>query len=433
MLRPPETTLLIYAEQGGPRFSYIVTLLFGENATITHREDFFSQFTGPRLQYTVEKKFSDPLHIQPKGLVFETDIHPVSIECSRWEEYPIFFAGSGDIPFDIFSAAFYLVARYEEYLPFSPDRYGRYPHTASVAYQQGFLGIPLVQFWAKMVKNKLGISEQPSQFTKPCFVPSYDGDVLFKYKYQSALHTMRLAAAHLFRFQAAALSNQIQVIRGKLPDPYENWQLLWDTLAETGRKSIFFFSANTHQRGKDQQPSIRLAAVQKIMHACSQHGKLGWHPSLQGSVNFSTMQQELGLLQTTMQQTIADVRFHYLRFQLPASYQWLLQLGIEREYSMGYGGVNGFRASYADSFPWFDLERNQATNLLIHPFCYMDTTAIYHQRCSPEEAISQLLALQKSTCGVVKELMLIFHPHCLASHEWRRVHDSLLLSNLQLT
>ncbi|MFY7816329.1 MAG: DUF7033 domain-containing protein, partial [Chryseobacterium taeanense] len=122
-------------------------LLFGEKAAITQREDLFTQFNGPRLQYIAAKKFGEPMHIQPRGLVFESDIHPVSVVCTKWEGYPIFFSGSGDIPFDIFSASFYLVSRYEEYLTFTPDQYGRFPHTASIAFREGFLDIPLVQHW----------------------------------------------------------------------------------------------------------------------------------------------------------------------------------------------------------------------------------------------------------------------------------------------
>jgi len=426
MLPSPETTLLIYAEQGGPRFTYIVALLFGDNAVITQSEDLFTQFNGPRLQYIAAKKFREPIHIQPGGLVFESGIHPVSVVCTEWEGYPIFFSGSGDIPFDIFSASFYLVSRYEEYLAFTPDQYGRFPHTASVAFREGFLHIPLVQHWVTLLKKKLGISKDPSNAEMPSFLPSYDADVLFQYKHQSVFNNLRSLGGHLLRGQLFAIANQIQVILANRPDPYDNWTSLWNFLHESGKKGIFFFSANEKQQGNDRQLSIHQSAVQTIMRESSRRGLLGWHPSLQSAGSFSGMQQELKVLHTTLQQKMEDVRFHYLRFQLPASYRWLIELGIQREYSMGYGAVNGFRASYADTFYWFDLERNQVTNLQVQPFCYMDTAAIYHQKWTPHKAIDHLLQLQKNTQGVVKELSLVFHPHCLAASEWRMVHDQIL-------
>jgi len=426
MLPTPETSLLIFTQQGGARLDYIVSILFGKQAVVTENEQLFTQFGGARIQYVTEKKFDQVLHIQPQGLVFDSDIHPITIECTFWKGYPIFFSGEGDIPFDIFSAAFYLVSRYEEYLPFTPDKYGRFPHTASLAYREGFLSIPLVQHWVQQLKQILGASFSPSITDEPIFLPTYDGDILFQYKHQSIFHNLRSLFGHLLHRRFSAVSRQIQVIGGSIPDPYYHWPSVWKSLKDAGRKGTYFFSANEKQQGNDRQLSIHLSAVQSIIQECSRQGKVGWHPSLQGSVNFFEMQKELALLQQGLLQSITDVRFHYLRFRLPASYQWLIDLGIEREYSMGYGAVNGFRASYADPFPWFDLQKNAVTSLIIHPFCYMDTAAIYHQHYSPDEAIAFLKQLKENTRGVVLQLSLVFHPHCLASPGWKKVHDEVV-------
>jgi hypothetical protein len=211
-----------------------------------------------------------------------------------------------------------------------------------------------------------------------------------------------------------------------MPDPYYQWPSLWKLLKEAGKQGAYFFSANEKQQGNDRQQSIHLAAVQNIIQECSRQGKVGWHPSLQSSVTFSEMKKELGLLQQFFFPTITDVRFHFLRFRLPESYRWLIDLGIDREHSMGYGAVNGFRASYADPFPWFDLQNNKVTSLLIHPFCYMDTAAIYHQHWAPDEAMAYLNQLQENTRGVVVQLSLVFHPHCLATPGWKKVHDEVV-------
>ena len=426
MLPTPETSLLIFTQQGGPRLDYIISVLFGKQAAVTESEQLFTQFGGARIQYLTEKKFDKVLHVQPQGLVFESDIHSIIIECARWEGYPIFFSGAGDIPFDIFSAAFYLVSRYEEYLPFTPDKYDRFPHTDSLAYREGFLSIPLVQHWVQQFKQILGVSFSPSITDEPIFLPTYDADILFQYKHQSIFHNLRSLFGHLLHGRFSALSHQIQVIGGSMPDPYYQWPSLWKLLKEAGKQGTYFFSANEKQQGNDQQLSIHLAAVQSIIQECSRQGKVGWHPSLQSSVTFSEMKKERGLLQQVLLPSITDVRFHFLRFRLPESYRWIIDLGIDREHSMGYGAVNGFRASYADPFPWFDLQNNKVTSLLIHPFCYMDTAAIYHQHWAPAEAMAYLKQLQKNTRGVVDQLALVFHPHCLATPVWKKLHDDVV-------
>ena len=53
------------------------------------------------------------------------------------------------LPFDIFSALFYLLSRYEEYLPFTPDEHGRFEASQSLAWRQGFLQQPVVDQWVK--------------------------------------------------------------------------------------------------------------------------------------------------------------------------------------------------------------------------------------------------------------------------------------------
>ncbi|HHS95852.1 MAG TPA: hypothetical protein ENJ45_04615, partial [Phaeodactylibacter sp.] len=63
-----------------------------------------------------------------------------------------FFCGEGgevDLPFDIFAMSFYLLSRMEEYgAGVQRDEHGRFPAKASLAYQNGFLGQPLIDQWA---------------------------------------------------------------------------------------------------------------------------------------------------------------------------------------------------------------------------------------------------------------------------------------------
>lgn len=66
----------------------------------------------------------------------------------------IFFKNSDEeIPFDILGASFWLLSRYEEYLPHKSDPENRFAFKSSLAYQYDFLHYPLVNYWLVVLKG----------------------------------------------------------------------------------------------------------------------------------------------------------------------------------------------------------------------------------------------------------------------------------------
>jgi hypothetical protein len=80
---------------------------------------------------------------------------------------------------------------------------------------------------------------------------------------------------------------------------------------------------------------------------------------------------------------------------------------------MGYGSINGFRASVASSFPWYDLEREEATPLTIYPFCFMDANSLYEEKHTPQQAYEELMTLYNYVKKVNGMLITIWHNHML--------------------
>jgi hypothetical protein len=97
---------------------------------------------------------------------------------------------------------------------------------------------------------------------------------------------------------------------------------------------------------------------------------------------------------------------------------------------MGYGTVNGFRASVAHPFYWYDLMNEKVTNLLIHPFCYMDSTAIFDERLNAEMAMEQMSSLYEAVKKVGGTFSFILHNHFLAEQaewmSWRQLYEDFL-------
>ena len=91
-----------------------------------------------------------------------------------------------------------------------------------------------------------------------------------------------------------------------------------------------------------------------------------------------------------MMKPVTKSRQHYIRMNLPETYRLLLENGIKEDHSMGYGSINGFRASVASAFIGMTLGQIKETKLIIRPFCYMEANSFFEQRYSAEHCGKEL-------------------------------------------
>ena len=71
--------------------------------------------------------------------------------------------------------------------------------------------------------------------------------------------------------------------------------------------------------------------------------------------------------------------------------------------------INGFRASVASPFFWYDLEKEEQTDLLLHPFCYMEANSFYEQKVSSQEALEEMLHYLNEVKKVNGTLITLWH------------------------
>ena len=136
--------ILIHSPQLSPRIRYIFKLilgdLLGDEAGFTSKTEEFEAFEGPKINYSADNNCGG-LFFEAQGLLSEKEIKNQESHCVEDVEdiafFPVYDKGSA-LNFDPFAASFYLVSRYEEYLPFVRDEYGRFQAKESLAWQQGF-------------------------------------------------------------------------------------------------------------------------------------------------------------------------------------------------------------------------------------------------------------------------------------------------------
>ncbi|MEN9525668.1 MAG: hypothetical protein RLZZ256_1052, partial [Bacteroidota bacterium] len=145
--------MLLYAHTITSRLRYIAEWFqehhLHEAIELTDSVDYFRSYTGARINYSAQRITDKECWIEPHSILFEEEIHAIPITVSTNGSFPIFFCARGDMGFDLLGASFYLIVRYEEYLSFNRDMYGRYAHEQSIAFEHGFLHRPIVDEWMK--------------------------------------------------------------------------------------------------------------------------------------------------------------------------------------------------------------------------------------------------------------------------------------------
>ena len=430
--------MIVFSHTITPRLRYILDFIgkqtIGRPFQGINEIETFRQHTGPKINYSKERITESEFRIKNTGLLFEEETREQIIECFETNNYKAFFKTEGDFPFDIFAASFYLMSRYEEYLPHKKDIYGRYAHENSLAFKENFLHLPLINIWIEDFKNCLQLkfptlTTHPSPFT---FLPTYDIDEAYSYKYKQWWRTIGGLMRSAVKGDWQMMGERWRVVFGKQKDPFDSFDWMDQLHQQFDLRPIYFFliSKKTGKYDKNISPSKR-----SMKHLIREHGdrySIGIHPSWQSGDDPGKLKLEILKLSHIVGKQINSSRQHYIRFTLPQTYRQLIDLGIESDFSMGYGSINGFRASVTSSFFWYDLEKEEQTKLLLYPFCFMEANSFYEQKYSTQKAFEELKHYFDIVRSVNGTLITIWHNSFLGKAKkfngWREVYEQFISS-----
>lgn len=429
--------MLLYSPNITSRLRYIVDFiskeLLNNPIEITSDKAEFMRYPLARLNYSDVAFSEEEFFIRSTSLLFETGINVHEIECFELNYHKVFFGTEGDFPFDILAASFYLLSRYEEYLPHRKDEYGRYAHTESLAYREGFLNIPLVNIWLQEFKRALSAKFPELIFRYPSFkfIPTYDIDIAWSYRHKGWKRTMAGFFRSAVSWDFGSVVERFRVLRNGRQDPFDAYEWLDSLHLYCRMKAYYFFLVAGKQRGVDKNISPATEEFQQLVsyHASGAY-RVGVHPSWQSGDQETLLKEEIEWMECMAEQKITRSRQHYIRFTLPVTYRSLIKYGINQDFSMGYGSINGFRASVASSFYWYDLEEEKVTGLRIFPFCFMDANAFYEQNYTAAEAMNELMHYYRMIHKVNGLMVTIWHNSFLGSDPlyagWREVYETFL-------
>jgi hypothetical protein len=435
--------MLIFCPQESKRFTYILIELLerrlGLHFQITDNESYFQKSAAVKLNYSMQF-FPNCINIPPHELLFELNVKTQKINVVNhtiWKH--IFFETDLEVPvtasqrytvlpFDIFAASFYLLARYEEVLEaHKTDKYGRFESKNSLAFQHGFLNIPLIDYWVLELKLLLKSYYPELQFKTNTFrlINTIDIDFAYKFKGLSLFTRIKKSVGFIWRAQFKQIKN-VWIELEK--DPYDTYEELID-LSKHGADETIFFMLMANGSKYDQNIGLNSPELNALVQKLSANFKLGIHPSFQSHQFPKQLQIELDLLENLSKQKTQFSRQHFLKFKWPHTHQKLTAHGILRDYSMAYPDAIGFRASTAFPFAAFDLKTNSELPILVHSPCVMDVSLKNHLQLTPEQAIEALSTLKKTVQELEGEMISIWHNSSFDPTEgwagWKPVYQSI--------
>ncbi|MEN9548395.1 MAG: hypothetical protein RIR12_986 [Bacteroidota bacterium] len=411
--------MFLYCTHSTPRLQYVANfignILLGTPFIVTTNRDEYKRAALSKINYSAERIAEEEVWIKPHELLFEKKIKPQRINCFEWNNNKVFFKTEGHLPFDIFAATFYLVSRYEEYLPHNKDEYGRFAHANSLAYKEGFLNQPLINKWifefGRLLEKMFpSFTAHHSPFS---FLPSYDIDEAYAYKYKPWWKNAGAIIKDILKADFNSASFRLKVLTNKRNDPYDSYKWMDDLHENFKLKPIYFFLVAQKNRVYDKNILPNKPALQQLIKEQAAKYEVGIHPSWQSGDSEILLLQEKNYIAELTGKRVSKSRQHYIRLTIPHTYRKLIAAGITEDYSMGYGSTNGFRASVASPFYWYDLENEEQTNLLIYPFCFMDANAYYEQKLSAQAAYDEMLQYYHEVKAVNGLFITLWHNNFL--------------------
>ena len=428
--------LLIYTHKESPRFKYISKQIFerilGISINITYKLEDFVAYSGPKFSYS-KQPLSNELFFQSVDLLFEQGVNENIINIKDWNGLPCFysvFQAESAIPFDVFAASFYMLTRYEEYLPQVKDKLGRFIATSSIANQNNFLQEPVVDWWAQRIKRilldrfpELEVKEKKFEITLLCEV-----NEAYAFQKKGWLRTVEGFLFDISHFNFQKIFLRSKTLLGFAKDPFDNFYYLVDSARKRKNKIQFFFGLGNYS-SHEKSTSVNSKTYQKLIKSIADYFPVGLRLSYDSLKNDEKLKLEKKRFEQITHRVAEHTFCQYSKINLPNTYRSLVEHEITNDYSMGFMENAGFRAGTCTPFLFYDLDYEIQTPLKITPFCL--TNKAFDKINNIEVAMQQtekLLNKVKSVNGsaFIRIQNDLFDENSTKSIFWKKIYEYLL-------
>ncbi|WP_291968095.1 polysaccharide deacetylase family protein [Maribacter sp.] len=425
--------LLIYTHKITPRLTYVMRHIFvnilGIELDFTTKVEEFIKHTGPKITYT-KQPLQNEFFIRSNELLFEQGINDIQLNIGDWDGTPCFFqAGErSTIPFDIFAASFFMLSRYEEYLPHVKDIHGRFSPKDSIAFQNGFLQKPVVDIWAYKVLQALKERFEDLEYkTKTYeFISLIDVATSHCYANRGVVRGIVGMLMDLGTFKLKRVVERIAVGFNRQKDPYDNYAEIIALHKKYGIKCNFFFQFADYSK-YDKNVSTNNIKFKSLIKHVADYMPVSLAASYSSFSDLELLKKEKANLEEVINRPVNNCKMRYNRVDIPQTYRNLIATEFTNDFTMGYTFELGFRAGTCTPFQFYDIPLEVKQPIKVHPFAIHDISLSKIKK--DQDLFHQVQLITNEVKKVNGTLIAMFSNEVLGNREdrnWMNVYSEVI-------
>ncbi len=326
---------------------------------------------------------------------------------------------------DIFGSAFFMLTRYEELVKPDRDLHDRFPATASLAYQEGFLDRPIINEYIEILWHCLkrlwpGLERKQRQFRT---ILSHDVDVPFIQAFSGISQLIRNCGGDIIRRKSFSMAiNRLgswqEVKKGDYKqDLNYTFDQIMDISEQHNLKSAFYLKTAFTNKSYDDTYSIDHPYIRQLIRDINNRGhEIGLHPSYETYQNSQQTKVEFQkLLQVCEEEGIHQTQWggrqHYLRWQVPITWRNWAEVGLNYDSTLSYADHAGFRCGLCYEYSVFDLEKREPLPLIERPLIVMEGAILgeRYMNLDTENALAHMKKLKIRCQWFDGDFALLWH------------------------
>ena len=425
--------LLIYTHKITPRLTYIMRHIFvnilGVELDFTTKVEEFIKHTGPKITYT-KQPLQNEFFVRSNELLFEQGINDIELNIAVWEDIPCFFqAGErSNLPFDIFAASFFLLSRYEEYLPHVKDIHGRFSPKDSIAFQNGFLQKPVVDIWALKLLDALKERFPDLEYKNKSydFISVIDVATSHCYANRGVIRGLAGMLMDIGTFKLKRVYDRIAVGLNRQKDPYDNYAELIALHKKYNVKCNFFFQYADYSK-YDKNVSTNSIKFKSLIKYVADYVPVSLAASYSSFSDLELLKKEKANLEVVINRPVNNCKMRYNRVDVPQTYRNLIAAEFTNDYTMGYTFELGFRAGTCTPFQFYDIPLEVKQPIKVHPFAIHDISLSKIKK--DQEVLRQVQLITNEVRKVNGTLITMFSNEVLGNKEdrdWMNVYTEVI-------